>query len=866
MSTCRVSEGGSPNCPRASACKSVELRGRSLYSIDQFRSHQSNTTTSLGGPYKIVFVADFPDRWDNNNGHIGHSRALDKVIELCKRANINLNEAYFTYLTRCFTFKKPSIQEIKACTPYTVDDIERLKPEVVVLLGTAAQRLFSLHGEGGVTKLRGKHFTMPLPGRDPSLTYSVVATYDPAIFFHRSDVFLEQRILDDYRMIHKLANKKEVEEKDQYAKYEVIEKLDDLREFIHEVKQRRFFAFDTESRGLPWTKEPLILLSMCIGERENYILPFYHHTDEVNSPDGVNGWHLRKAWSDKAKFEVIVPLLKEIFENINIHKAAHNFKYDANVLRKHLGIRIQGYCYDTMLMHHLLNEQKPHDLEYLMDLEFGTGNYSHKVEDIVGKGKVLKAQYDEIPDEILYPYTATDVEGTFKICKIYKTRLMEKPHLWNLYWEETAQLSRILGDAEWYGHQVDMNTHASLVKSYTDDAAILLKEIQSATWVDFNPNSSVDVQKVVIDAGFEEGIRDKKNMSGYSTGREKLMGLSKQLPIAEKVLRYRNTQKMLGTYLENVTTDVDSDGRVRYNFFIHGTESGRLSCRFLHQLPRVDKKRTINMRDMLTAAPGYKLVYFDYDQIEMRVLTELSGDRELAKIFCYPEKETIDVHRSTAGTVLSIDYDKVSDYNRQEVGKSVNFGLAYGSEGHRLVAKCQYEDAQGRRHPITWDMLNAGMARFKSRYTSLTEFLEIQPDIARRNGNLLTTPYGRERRIGGKLADPVESVRKAAEREIVNFVIQSTAVAITFRSLILLDATIQDWIHGGVISEGDIRLVNTVHDSGTYEVKDEYVDMMIEDMKNTLPRPIPELGERQFPCAIGIGLTATRAEKDKIAQ
>jgi len=858
--SCRIDEGGSPNCPRAANCKSVELRGRSLFSINQYKQRITNTTTAEGGPYKVVFVADYPDRWDDRNGFIGHARGIDKIIEFCNRANIPLQSAYLTYLTRCFTYKKPSIQEQKACTPYTVEDIERLSPEVVVLLGSAAQKLFNLHTQGGVTKLRGKHFSLPIPGGDPNKTYSVVATYDPAIFFHRSDSFLEQRILDDYRMIKKLADKKEVEEKNQFAKYEVLKTIEDIKEFIHEVKQKNFFAFDTESRGLPWTREPLILISFSLGEGRNYILPLYYH-DSTGSP-----WLLRPAFSSKAKNEIIIPLLKEIFESEDIHKSAHNIKYDSNVIRKYLGLRVNGYIYDTMLMHHLLNEQKPHDLEYLMDIEFGSRNYSHKVEAIVGKGKILKQQYDAIPDDVLHEYTATDVEGTYKLTKIYAARLRESPKLWNLYWEETAQLSKILTDSEWYGHEVDMDIHAKLVNSYTSDAASLLKEIETDTWKDFNPNSSQDVQKVIISSGFEEAIRDKKNMSGYSTGKEKLMILQKQLPIVDKIISYRNTQKMLGTYLENVTYDRDLDNRIRYSFFIHGSETGRLSCRFLHQLPRVDEKRKINMRDMLISAPGYSLVYFDYDQIEMRVLTELSGDKELSKIFCYPEKETIDVHRATAGTVLSIDYNKVSNFNRQEVGKSVNFGISYGSEGHRLVAKCQWEDPKGYRHPITWDMFNAGMNRFKSKYISLTEFLEIQPDIARRNGNKLTTPFGRDRRMGGKLSDPVEGVRKAAEREIVNFIIQSTAVAITYRSLIILDSIIRAWIRSGEVKEGDIRLVNTVHDSGMYEVKNEYINKWTDVLKKTLVRPIIELNNRQFPCAIGIGLTSTKAEKDKIAQ
>ena len=864
--SCRTDEGGQPLCPRGVGVKTVELRGRSLFSIDQYKQRVTNKPTAEGGPYKIVFVADWPDKWDNNNGYIGHARGIEKVIELCQRANIDTREAYFTYLTRCFTYKKPSLQEQKACTPYTVADIERLQPEVVVLLGAAAQRLFNLHTQGGVTKMRGKVFDLPIPGGDPSRTYKVVATYDPAVFFHRSDSFLEQRILDDYRMVKKLADKKDIESKNQFAKYISLETPEAIRAFVDEVKKRKFFAFDTESRGLPWSKEPMILVSFSIGEGENYIIPFYHSTFDINRPDGDDGWKLRKVWHDQTKQSVIIPMLREIFEDPSLQKCAHNIKYDINVLRKHLGIRVDGFLYDTMLMHHLLNEQKPHDLEYLMDIEFGTGNYSYKVEEIVGKGKVLKRQYDCIPNEILWEYTATDVEGCFKLAKIYIKRLKEKPHLWKLYWDESAQMTKILAEAEWYGHAVNMDTHALLVRDYEERAKDLLAECESMTWKDFNPNSSPNVQKAVVAAGFGDKLKDKKTMAGYSTGKEKLDTFKHELPLVAKILEYRNTQKMLGTYLENVVLDREDDGRVRYNFMIHGTESGRLSCRFLHQLPRVDKKRKVNMRDMLVSDSGYKLVYFDYDQIEMRVLTELSGDINLGKIFCYPQKETVDVHRKTAAIALTMDYETTSDYNRQEVGKSVNFGLAYGSEGHRLVAKCQYEDKDGNRNPITWDMLNRIMERFKAEYPSLTMFLESQPDIARRNGNKLITPFGRERRMGGKLNDPIEGVRKAAEREIVNFVIQSTAVAVTFRSLIVLDSAIRNLKKLGVIGDDDIRLINTVHDSGTYEVLEVHVPLMIDLLKQQLNRPIPELGNRQFPCAIGVGVTSTRAEKDKIAQ
>jgi DNA polymerase-1 len=825
------------------------------------------TTATEEGKYKIVFVAESPDRWDNNRGFIGNAASLEKIIEFCKRANIRLDQAYFTYLTRCWTIKKPTLQEQKACIPHTISDIERLQPEVVVLLGGMTSRLFNLQGEGGVTKLRGKYFTVPLPGSESDRTYQVVVTYDPAIFHYRSDAFLEHRILDDYRMIRKLADKMDVSQESKLAKYTLLDTIPMIKDFIEEVKEATFFAFDTESRGLPWSKEPLICISFSLGESRNFVLPMYYHDSD---PLPESPWKLKKAFSDRAKKEVITPLLEQIFANKDIHKAAHNIKYDTNVLRKHLGIRVNGFIYDTMLMHHILSEQKPHDLEYLMDIEFGTGNYSDKIEEIVGKGKVLKQMYDEIPDEVMHSYTATDVEGTYKLAKIYAARLREKPHLYNLYWEETAQMSSILADTEWYGHEVDMNVHKELLSSYTEDAKTLLEDIEKTTWKNFNPNSPLDVQKAVIDAGFESVIVNKKNVTGYSTDKEKLMLLKEDLPVADKILKYRNTQKMLGTYLENVVKDREADNRIRYGFLIHGTESGRLSNRFFHQLPRVDKQRKVNMRDMLIAGPESTLVYFDYDQIEMRVLTELSGDKELSTIFCYPEPEVLDVHTATAGTVLGIPYAKVNPFNRQNTGKMTNFGLAYGSEGHALVKKGLWEDEKGVRHPITWDMMNEGMARFREKYVSLALFLEMQPNIARRAGGILTTPFGRERRMGGKLVDAMEGVRKAAEREVGNFIIQSTAVAITFRSLILLAGILRDWVTQGLMAEGDIRLVNTVHDSGTYEVslKDggRLLTAWTDTLKKVLVRPIPELGDRQFPCSIGVGACATIAESNKIAQ
>ena len=61
---------------------------------------------------------------------------------------------------------------------------------------------------------------------------------------------------------------------------------------------------------------------------------------------------------------------------------------------------------------------------------------------------------------------------------------------------------------------MDMNTHAALVKDYTERFDRLLANIRAETWPDFNPNSSPQCIKAVIDAGFRSNIIDKKAASG----------------------------------------------------------------------------------------------------------------------------------------------------------------------------------------------------------------------------------------------------------------------------------------------------------------------------------------------------------------
>lgn len=853
--TCRPDEGGKPKCGLASGCSSIELKGMFLSDIE---GSKDSGQKIYSGQTKadVLILAENVDYTDDRVGYIGNHKSFQKLMDFVKKSGLNPNKTFLTYMVRCKTGfkKKATVQQIKACAPHLEHEITSLEPKVILLLGNAPLRPFKLQGKGGINALRGKIFHLPISEGGP--TYKVIPTLDPGAFFHHSDPQLERSVLDDYILANKVSKDSTVQaNKVHFAPYKVIRTHEDLDNMISKIKETNFFSFDTESRGLPWHKEPMICMSFCHGVGESYVLPIYQH--ELNTDE--DQWQLKPFWNNHEYknndlFNVFNKL-KEIFES-NIPKAAHNLKYDMCVLRKHAGIEIKGFIFDTMLMHHILCEQPPHDLEYLARIEFSVGDYSHDLHQITGYGKELKKTYDWVPDEILWPYAATDAECCYRLAKLYYNRLVAKPSLWKLYCDEPEQATKSLFKAEWYGHKMDFTKYDILLKECEDKQLELETEIKSATWPEFKADSYRDVTKAIIAAGYGDAIRNDKKVSGYETSKDKLGEIKHELPLANNILQFRNMTKLIGTYLVNIKEGADQFNRLRTSWMIHGTVSGRYSCRLFHQIPRADRRKVNNLRDMFICDDGYEIVYFDYSQIELRLLAQLAKDIAMINLFA----QGVDIHQMTASIMLNWGFDMINEFNRQNCGKNVNFGLGYGSTGFQIVQKGEWEDHDGKRYPITWEMMNRGMARFHQRFPQVAEYLNSVPMIARSQGNVYVTPFGRELRIGDKLNDWNEKSRAAAEREIVNRSIQSPAGGITNRTINIVDSCLDNFIVSGKLKETDAFLINTVHDSGAWEVRKGLVPWFKGIVKEIAERKIPELDNAIFPCAVGSGRSATEAE------
>jgi DNA polymerase-1 len=292
---------------------------------------------------------------------------------------------------------------------------------------------------------------------------------------------------------------------------------------------------------------------------------------------------------------------------------------------------------------------------------------------------------------------------------------------------------------------------------------------------------------------------------------------------------------------------------------IHGTVNGRVSTRFLHQIPRLDHNRIKegkgNLRDMFIVSPGHKLVYGDYSQIELVTLAIQANDNHMLDVFRSGE----DIHRATAAAFLEIPLDEVSEFNRS-IGKNVNFGRTYGSVDGYALMKLTWMDKNGKEHPITEAMVKRGFASLDARFPAVARyFTDTVNDISATNG-IHTTRFGRMKRMGSMMNAANEWARKEAERQAVNGSIQSPANSVTVRCLNAMDAAFEERIEAGLMQEEDAFLVITVHDSGAWEVKDEHVDWFVPKLQEIASLPVAELDDFQFTMKVGVGDSWSEAE------
>ena len=508
----------------------------------------------------------------------------------------------------------------------------------------------------------------------------------------------------------------------------------------------------------------------------------------------------------------------KLLSDDGVKKALQNCSFRAHdakpIMRSllRLGIDLQGLVLDTAIA------------AYLID----TAQNRYSLADLVTKYSNVRFPDDAAANSGQLDLDATGVDdaqrsGRNALATHHVSeellRALDAQGMRALYDDMENPLVRVLARMEFLGIAVDREQLKSIAVRLTNEARELSEKIQALAGYSFNPNSTAQLGKILFE---EKGLTPpKKTKTGYSTDAATLEKLRDEWPeFIDPLMRYREMEKLRGTYGEGLLAEVAIDGRIHATFNQTVARTGRLSSDQpnLHNIPtRTEEGRVF--RTAFVAAPGCELMVADYNQIELRCIAHLANDPGLIEAFTSGQ----DVHSATAARVFGIAQSDVS-YEQRSKAKMVSYGLAYGMEAFGLGQRL------GIRTDEAAEILNAYFAAFPN----VQAYMDRTVAEAKTRG-YTETLFGRRRRIP-ELENSNFRIRQAGERQAMNAAIQGLAADIFKIALIRIDAA---------LSEAKLasRLVLQVHDEVIVEVphaeRDQVEKLVLDIMQNATALDVP---------------------------
>ncbi|MEO0088451.1 MAG: DNA polymerase, partial [candidate division WOR-3 bacterium] len=223
-------------------------------------------------------------------------------------------------------------------------------------------------------------------------------------------------------------------------------------------------------------------------------------------------------------------------------------------------------------------------------------------------------------------------EGVYYIYSIYQQILPELlvRDLTKLFYDIEMPLIPCLYRMEKRGIKIDIQFFKQLTKELEKEIFSLQKEIYQLSGIVFNLNSPKQLAEVLFDRLKLPIPKGKER----STASEVLIELLPYSPIIEKILRYRELNKVLTTYLKPFPEMCDENQRLHTYFDQTKTSTGRLASLSpnLQNIP-VRGELGQKIRKGFISEEGYLLISADYSQIELRILAHITEDENLIDVF-----------------------------------------------------------------------------------------------------------------------------------------------------------------------------------------------------------------------------------------
>lgn len=440
-------------------------------------------------PCRIMFVGEAPGASEDLQGKPFVGEAGQVFDRMLQTVGMERKDVFVTNIVCCRppNNRVPTNDEMAACAPYLEEEIAEVRPEIIVPMGNTATQYFL--GMKGITKLAGREFVSEkfhckiIPLLHPANILRVPEHFNINVGYLRKI----KNVLDGGTA--------------QPVKYVVADTWDKVLTLFKRLREVPEFSVDVETTGFDFLTKEILCVGFSWKETTAVILPLL-------------GYKCREVWAPEQKVQIIT-WLKEIMEG-PAKKILQNGSFDYKFF-KHLGITIANFDFDTMLMHHLLDENAKgfHGLDSLALLYTDMGNYDAELEkykleltqsERLERAKLIKAikkdadiddedkeemieelkakplnfSYADIPEQVLWKYLGCDADATFRVknclLDLLKQETLEKLHIFPEHRDKSllrvlAQivmpLRNVLTEMEYHGTLLDIAYLKKLDIEYT---------------------------------------------------------------------------------------------------------------------------------------------------------------------------------------------------------------------------------------------------------------------------------------------------------------------------------------------------------------------------------------------------------------
>lgn len=744
-------------------------------------------------PAKLMIIGEAPGEQEEHLRVPFVGMSGQYLNDALAEAGIERQEVYITNVvkrrptTSQGATRTPTPTEVKHWAKLLWEEINLVRPEIVLLVGATALKAVWPDSRP-ITKVRGIV-------KEHTLGFKTLATYHPAFIF-RNRARWTPISTSDFQLLARLMRGEKIEVQEKV--HRVCSTIAAVEQLVVECfTKAESIAIDIETSSLDGRTGTLLCVAISPAPEVAYIVP-------------IHGQDCKEMWEPEQKKQVLA-CLQEILNN-SVPKIFHNGKFDTEFLALQ-GFSVSNWAYDTLIEHHLLSEQLPHDLKFIANYELGEPGHD---EELHSYRKSSKDSFAVVPERVLWKYSAYDVDYTHRAHTLFMERLQEEnPKVVGFYTSNLMPLARALKNLELRGIHVDTTWLGERTKKATEDAGVILSELSSEVGEGFNFNSPQQLGNLFYS---KRGHKvESRTASGQpSTDKDALQVIAKTDPLAKKLLGYRK-KLHVATWFNSIAEHITpEDGCVHTEYNITGTDTFRLSSSNPNMQNVEDNPEILGVFD---APKGYVFGKADFSQIELLVLASLAGETKMLEQY----SQRTDLHRLIASTLLGVKPEEITKDVRSVIKSIVSFGIIYGRSAWALAADFEIQESEAKEI----------ISLYSQMYPACWAWCEAQKKLAHQMG-YVESPLGFRRHF--ELKNPSRGEIGHMERQAVNSPIQGSAACITNAAHVRFEEEYQQKKSPNIVCA-------TLHDALYFYMPEDSWKDQVQYVREVMEKPIPWLND-----------------------